>query len=210
MAKSETLRRRGKNAKITGERWEREFIRDFRKATGIELQRQLKERRDGNLGDIEVHPQVPLVFQCRKRREVSVFSALEDAREAAKYHGVEETHSPVGVVQKRVGRELPGVPNPRGIAMYQDDWLELLETFLADKTQNPPGWVGVRRKGSTYPRVWDALDEARHMVQTHFTTVQMVPVGIGVITGDEGANIVLVDYDGWLRVVGELFKRRLW
>ena len=197
----------GKNAARTGADWEREWIRDFHTATGVKLDRQLKERREGNLGDIEIHADVPCVFQCRKRKDVSLFSALADAQEAAEYHQV-HGHYPVAVLQKRTGST--GHANPRAVGMFEEDWLDLLETFLADEANGIPSWVAERRTGSKYPRVWDALEDAKETAKRTFGKLPCVPVGLGIIETPGEKNVVLVDYDGWLRVVGELFRRKLW
>jgi len=193
-------RRRGKNAKITGDVWEREWIHDFHEATAIKLSRQLLERREGNLGDIEIHERVPFVFQCRKRQQVSTWKALEDADEIA----APIQNYPCGVLQVRTGSN--GKPNPRAIAMYHDDFVDMVETFKADPDRSAPSVVFVRKYGTKYPRVWDGLAEAQNIV------AQSMAGSVAVCQGfrNDQRTVVLIDYPGFLKIVGELYERRLW
>ena len=195
------LRARGKQAKAIGEAWEREWIADFREATGISMRRQLRENRQGNLGDIEIHERVPMVFQLRKRQRVSVWRALVHAEEVA---------SPlklyaVAVVQDRKGSAHGRSKNPRAIGMYRDDFDDMMETFEADPIW-APGLVIIDRKGKKYPRVWDGLEEAQRLVRIAAPVV--IPICQGV--REEGRPIVLIDYEGFLRIVGLLYSRKLW
>ena len=201
MAKGEVFRRRGRQAQKVGADFEREVFRDFHEHTGMKLERNLNERRGGNLGDNVLHPQVPMVLQCRKTQQANVLKALLDAQEAAANLGVHATHYPVAVLEKRTG---PGSANPRGVAMWRDDWMELLELFLADGQGAIP-WLPAHRKATKFPRVWDALAEAQERAKAH---PGWVPVGLGIVLGF-GQDYVLVDYAGWMRVVGALYSRRI-
>lgn len=230
------LRARGKQAKWIGEAWEREWIHDFRDATTIKMRRQLRENRQGNLGDIEIHERVPMVFQCRKRKKVSVWRALEDADEVA--HPLKLY--PVAVVQDRKGaftrtkdcpecgekttvvektpvRRIRRCPNghrhtlwssnPRGVGMYLDDFDDMMETFAADEDALP-GIIIIDRSGKRYPRVWEGLEEAQRLVATARVPDSVVPVCQGLRT--EGRTIMLIDYAGFLHIVAQLYQRRLW
>lgn len=196
---------RGRRAKQVGDEFERKFISDFHDETGKKLSRQLKERRDGNLGDIEVHPDVPMVFQCRKRKKLSVWSALDDALEAAVWWGKEQSHYPVGILERRLGSAAPR--NDRAVIQREDDWRDLLETFQADG--GAPNIIMVTKSGAKYPRVWDGLQEATELVERHGSSATTA-VCLGIRTDPELENVVLVEYHGWLHIVGELFRRRLW
>lgn len=198
----EVQRRRGRRAAKVGADFEREFIIDFHEATGIKLKRQLKERREGNLGDIEFDDRVPFGFQCRKRKQGAPLNALLDAEAALVRAGLGDTHYPAGIVERRIGAR--GKANPRGVIMYHDDWLELLELFLADGQGILP-WLGSAKTGSKFPRLWEALEAAR--IETVLRP-GWIPVGIGIVTGG-GRNHDLIDYDGWLRVMGALYTRRI-
>lgn len=202
------LSRRGKNAKITGDRWEREYRRDFEQATGIKRKRQLTETREANIGDLELHPDVPFVEQCRKRRGVSVWKALQAAEEAADFWTERgRPRWPVGVVQDRTGRN--GKPNPRAIIMLEEDWRSMVETFRASD-EPAPGFTAVPKAAKVYPRVWDGLEEAKELAGPGSCAYC---IGHRKGSDDEGEpleDVVLVDYDGFLHVVGELYRRSLW
>lgn len=230
------LRARGKQAKAIGEAWEREWIADFCEATKIRMRRQLRENRQGNLGDIEIHERVPMVFQCRKRQKVSVWRALEHASEVADPRKL----YPVAVVQDRKGsftrtkncpecgqktvvvektpvRRIRRCPdghqhtlwsrNPRAIGMYLDDFDDMLETFAAHEDAWP-GIIIIDRKGKRYPRVWDGLEEAQRLVETARSAHPVIPICQGL--RKEGRTIMLIDYEGFLRIVGLLYNRNLW
>lgn len=202
---STDLARRGRNAKTTGDEWEREWIRDFHDATGIKLSRQLRERREGNIGDIEIHDQVPLVMQCRKRKKCSPFQGVSDAKEAAVTLG-HNTHYPIAVLQKRLG---VGGTNPRAIALYLEDWLEIIKSFDCVDLSERPRLQVVTRTGKTYPNLWAGLEEAQELVNT--TTPGSIPVCHGFLKDwKTHSGYAMVSYWGFLKIMNKLYRGRIW
>lgn len=205
---SADLARRGRNAKLTGDRWEREYRRDFEEATGIERKRQLTETREANIGDLELHPDVPFVEQCRKRTDVSIWKALEAAQEASDFWTERgRPRWPVGVVQNRTGG---GSRNPRAMVMWRDEWEEVVGAFGADPETPAPGFTAVPKTSSRMPRMWWGLRDALDIAGPGSCAYC---IGHRTGTDDDGKplrDVVLVDYHGWLRVVGELYRRRIW
>lgn len=203
------LARRGRNAKRAGDEFERQWIRDFKEATGIQLSRQLKERRDGNIGDIEIHPKVPYGWQVRKRKDCSIFAAVADSLEALLTLG-HQSHYPVGVCEKRL-YGLPGVPNPRGVALHWEDWLEVIQSFDA-APEHRPHFQLVVKTAKTYPNMWAGLEEARALAGPN-----AIPVCYGKLNDVDNPIVpegvsgwAFVDYDGFLRVNALLFRNAIW
>jgi len=199
MAKNETLRRRGKQAKRTGDAFENEVARDYSEACGFTVKRELREVRDGTLGDLQEHPRVPFIHQIRKRKNASVWAAIEDVRDLARG----QNRMPVAVVENRT----PGnAKNRKGVLLYLDDLKELLETFEAlppygDRSMVPrTQWT--KRTGAKYPRVWDGLAELEVLAAPG------VRICVGhVVTGED---VALIDYKGWFSILKALYSSKLW
>lgn len=194
------LQRQGRAARETGRRWELEWIHDWYAATKIKMLRELREDRSANIGDVEPHPRVPLGFQARKRKDVVVVSAIEDAEAGIKSSSA-PNRSPVAVLQRRLGG---GRPNLRGIGMWQDDWEEMLTTFEAAP---PMPAIVVQQRDGKRPNPWRALKDAQNLAG-RLGVPNVVAVGLAL--PDLGRPYVLIDYAGYLHVCGELYSRRLW
>jgi hypothetical protein len=107
----------GKKSITKGKRGERETANELTEATGLKHQRNLREVRHADEGDIDVPHTIPVVYQVRYGKGPSIWKAVRDAERQAGplKHGV-------AVVKRDGERKIAAMP--------WSDYLEILEVLV--------------------------------------------------------------------------------
>lgn len=204
---------RGKRARSRGIAWMQQIARDISERTGLDVDRELLEVREGNIGDVEPHPRLPILIEAKTQEDPSLWAALTQAAEAADGRGL----FPVAVIQRRIpqsertirddqGRIAGTRPNPRVAAWYHDHWREVIESLVRWGLMRPI--VQVTKESRVYPRVWDGLEEAEEEAQEPIHADDAMPVSAG--HRKEGPDVLLQGYHDFLWTLETAVREHVW
>lgn len=197
---------RGRRARQAGHRWNNEALNDLSEATGLFLKRQLREVREGNIGDGEVDPRLPILLETKNEKRTSPWRPHAQAREAVgAFRG--EAHPrgliPVAALRRSRGR---GRPALRVAVVDFDDLREMVELHNAHADTKIAAYTAIRE--GARPRWIDALEEAEGRAQASGASLETL--AFGTVRRPDHPDLAVLRWDSFVELVGRLTTQQIW
>jgi hypothetical protein len=199
---SQEAKERGRNARRRGNEWMNECANAIQEATGLRTPRELREVRDGTRGDLEVHPRIPHVYECKYSQRWLLWKAYEQAQLSAQraWGRSQRRLQPAVLLRYRTG---PGVAHPRVAAISLGEWGRLSDLMVARGLLDRVPVV-TKATGNT-PRVHRILQEAKSLI----VHPESFPL-IAVTPSSDRPNLAVMEMEAYLWMIGRLVHAKVW